>query len=63
MFGRKSPWYYNIKKSVLRYTATFDMIVRCKGLTGASADWWVDIGETLAAATERESKLRFEQSF
>jgi hypothetical protein len=27
-----------------------------------SADWGMDIGEALAAATERESRLRFERS-
>ena len=40
------------------YGARFHMIIRCTGQTAESSDWRVGIGETLAAATERESKLR-----
>jgi len=46
--------------STVLHCNTFHIVIPCEGGTAVSADWGIDIGETLAAATESESRLRFE---
>jgi hypothetical protein len=61
VLGTKAgPRYYKTSKYFALQYSTF--IIPCTGWATISVDWGMDIGAALAAATERESRLRFERS-